>query len=67
MNSLGFPLAVEPKTIPSSLMPSPQVLLFVERRNSSFEASGLNRTNPWRNRCVSPPTVSRESLYPCIE
>ena len=62
MYTLGLPLAVEPKMIPSSLMPRPQVLLFVERRNSSFEPSGLKRKKPWRNRCGSPPTVSRESL-----
>src|SRR5437868_12771801 len=87
MYSLGLPLAVEPKTIPSSLRPRPQVLLFVERTNSSFVTTGeppalaggstadlrpplagssLNRKNPWRNLCSSPPTVSRESLYPCI-
>src|SRR5579883_14209 len=73
MNSLGLPLAVDPNTIPSSLSPSPQVLLLVDRRNSSRLAVGaaapgssLNRKNPWRNRWVSPPTVSRESLYPCM-
>ena len=46
MYSLGFPFAVEPKTIPSSLSPRPQVLLFVERANSSFDPSGWNLKNP---------------------
>ena len=43
MCSLGLPLAVEPKTSPSSLKPNPHELLFVLRRYSSFEPSGLNR------------------------
>ncbi len=37
MKSLGLPFAVEPKTSPSSLSPIPQVLLLVDRRNSSFD------------------------------
>src|SRR5262249_33442875 len=97
MYTLGLRLAVEPKTIPSSLRPRPQVLLSVERRNSSLDtanpspptplpggeredcpsplsprggeglgvggpATGLQGKRPWRERCVSPPTVRRESL-----
>ena len=33
---------------PSSLIPTPHELLFVLRRNSSFEPSGLKRKKPWR-------------------
>jgi hypothetical protein len=43
MCSLGLPLAVDPNTSPSSLNPKPQELLFVLRRYSSFEPSGVNR------------------------
>ena len=42
-------------------MPTPHELLFVLRRNSSFEPSGLNRKNPWRKLCRSPPTSPREA------
>ncbi len=50
---------------PSSLIPKPQVLLFVERRNSrsvtavsSPSPSTLNRKKPWRNDCTCLPFVS---------
>ena len=51
LEQLVFPepvihVAVEPKTIPSSEKPRPQVLLLVERRYSSWLPSGLNRTTP---------------------
>src|SRR5947209_1644455 len=36
MKTLGLPFAVEPKSKPSSLKPTPQELLLVLRRNSSL-------------------------------
>jgi hypothetical protein len=48
MKTLGHPFAVDPNSRPSSLNPTPHELLFVLRRNSSFEPSGLKRKKPWR-------------------
>ena len=53
MNTLGLPFAVEPKIRPSSVMPRPQVLLFVERRNSS--------SSTWRI-IVTVKTEAEEAL-----
>ena len=47
MCSLGLPLAVEPKTSPSSLNPKPQELLLVLRKASNRDPSGMNRKNPF--------------------
>src|SRR5262245_54903488 len=64
--TLGHPLAVEPKTSPSSVKPRPHELLLVLRMSSSFEPSGLNRKIPCPNRIASPPTVPWNAEYPTI-
>ena len=57
---LALPFAVEPKMILSSVMPSPQVLLLLERTNSNCEPSGRKRKMPCPNRMSLPPTVPRK-------
>ena len=55
MWTLGQPLAVEPKRIPSSLMPRPQVLLLLDRTNSRADPSERNRNTPIPKRTFAPP------------
>src|SRR4051812_24281647 len=66
MDTHGQPFAGGPKTIPSSLIPSPQGVLLVERTNSIAETSERKRWKPCAKRIERSRIRIVDLLYPCM-